>query len=742
MIRILRRLLLCATAALPLVAAGSAAWESNSYSDFVKGRFTGISLTRDGRLTLAPKLEPVFSSGEAGVWATAAAPDGTVYLGTGHRGRVYRIRPDGKSDVFWNAPQPEVFALALDAQGILYAGTSPNGRVWRIANGQAKEYFNPGTAYIWALAVAPDGAVFAATGDNGKIFRITGENQGEVWYETGQSHVTSLAFDSNKRLLAGTEPNGIVYRIDAKDRAFVLYDSSLPEIRSIAPAPDGSIYVAALGGSVTKKQAEGAIAAPAPGVPAGVVTTSITVTSDSSTAQQGALDIKPKPAEAKPQPAATVGQNVYEMPGVERTAIYRIFPDNTAETLWTSKEENVFDIALRGDDVIFATDQRGRIYRLSKDLKATLLVETAESETTRLAPSGKSLLASTSNLGKLFRLDGGVQPSGTYESPVHDAGNIARWGRLDWHGETGAGQFVFRTRSGNSARPDKTWSEWSTPTGGARAAIASPNARYIQWQVELKAASTGAAPMLDGVSLTYQPQNTRPTVRAITVMPQWTALPGKTGTATTASYSITVTDSGSDATPTSAGTPTQSIERSGHPQLLISWQADDPDADKLIYSLFYRGEDEREWKLLKDNLTENTHLQDAEVFADGRYFFRVVASDRLSNSPSAARESELVSPPVLIDQTPPRVTLSAPRRTGTAVEITITAEDTASPLRRAEYSLDAAAWRILEADDGITDSPSETFTLRLPNVAPGEHTVVVRVLDAAGNPGLAKTVLR
>lgn len=741
----LRLLLAGALLAAPAQPAGSSAWESNSYADFVKGRFTGVSLTRDGRLTLAPRLDQIFASGEAGVWSAVAAPDGAIYLGTGHRGRVYRLRPNQQPEVYWNAPHPEVFALALDSKGVLYAATSPNGRVWRIEDGKAKEYFNPNSPYIWALAFAPSGELYAATGDQGKIYRITGENQGEIWYETGQTHVTSLAFDLNKRLLAGTEPNGILYRVEAKNRAFVLYDSSLPEIRSIVPAPDGSLYVAALGGSVAQKQAAGAAAAPAPGSPAGMVTTTITVTADDAAKTQGGVEIKPPAAAAKPPEAGAAlpaAPSVYEMPGVERTAIYHVFPDNTAETLWSSKEENVFDIALRNGEIVFSTDQRGRIYRLAADLKATLLVETKESETTRLIPSGPALLAATANLGKLFRLDGAPQLAGSYESPVHDAGNIARWGRLDWLGETNQGEFVFKTRSGNSARPDRTWSEWAPPAQGET--ISSPNARYIQWQVELKAKQGRPAPLLDSVGITYQPQNTRPAVRSISVTPQWTALPGKTvaGAPATAAYSITVTDSGDAAAATSAGTPTQAVERSGHPQIVISWQADDPDSDKLVYGVYFRGEDERVWKPLKENLTENTLLQDAEVFADGRYFFRVVASDRLSNAPSAARESELVSPPVLIDQTPPRVTLSAPIRSGQDTEIVVAAVDAASPLRRAEYSLDASSWKLLDADDGITDSRAEKFTLKLRGLSTGEHTVVVRVLDAAGNPGLAKTVLR
>ena len=46
----------------------------------------------------------------------------------------------------------------------------------------------------------------------------------------------------------------------------------------------------------------------------------------------------------------------------------------------------------------------------------------------------------------------------------------------------------------------------------------------------------------------------------------------------------------------------------------------------------------REWKLLRANISENTYLLDADVFADGRYFFKVIASDRPSNPADQARQ--------------------------------------------------------------------------------------------------------
>ena len=167
--------------------------------------------------------------------------------------------------------------------------------------------------------------------------------------------------------------------------------------------------------------------------------------------------------------------------------------------------------------------------------------------------------------------------------------------------------------------------------------------------------------MLDSVSIAYLPQNTPPVVRTILVSVQQQNL-AKSTTATTAAssntaYSITVTDTGDSST--AAGTPSLTLSRATGQQLSITWQADDPDGDRLLYSLYFRGDDETQWKLLRGDITENTYQLDGDVFADGRYFFRVTASDRLANTAESAREAELVSAPVVIDNTPPLVSASA-----------------------------------------------------------------------------------
>ncbi len=748
--RLVSTLFILGSCVSALRAATTTTWEMSSYQDFIKGRFNGISLDRDGRLTLAPKLDSVFESGQAIIWSVAKAPDGSIYAGTGHRGRLYRIAPDGTSTLVWTSDQPEIFSVAVDAWGTVYAATSPDGRIYRIDAGKAVEVFNPKSKYIWSLAFANDGTLYAGTGAPANVYAIGKTGNGEPYYSTGQSHVTSLAIDSQGRVLAGTEPNGIIYRITAKDKAFVLYDANLPEIRSIKPMPDGTVYAAALGGALSNRTgASTPYSTSITGITVTAPATSITVTDT----QANPPDVKPKPdarataSQVASQQTVTAVTPAVEIAGVEKSAIYKINPDNTVETLWSSKDENIYDLVLRPNgDILFGTDVQARIYKLTQDRKPSLMVQTNEGEATRLLASGDSILAATGETGKLFRvtLPGAAQQtavSGTYESPVHDANTVARWGRISWRQR--GGKVSFQTRTGNSSRPDPTWSDWSAPTGDLKnSLIGSPNARYIQWRAEL----SGPNAAVENVTVAYLPQNNPPVVRSISVLTLATSgtssqSQSKPSTSSTSAYTVTVTDTG-EAAAASSGTPTLSISRNQGSQIQVSWQADDPDGDRLAYSLWFRGEDEQSWKIIRGNLSENSFLIDADVLADGRYYFRVIATDRPSNPLNQAKEAELVSSPVLIDNTPPVVTLSPARRSNAHVEVDVDAVDATSPLRRCEYSLDAGPWTPIEAADGVTDSPREQFHIVIENLRPGEHLIVVRVYDTANNAGLAKVIVR
>ena len=745
---------------LLLQAASTKVWEISEFKDFAPGKFENLSLTYDGRLTLGPSIEPLYTSDQPVIWDTAVAPDGSIFVATGHQGHLYKIDSKGEGGLFWDAAEIEIFSIAIAPNGDIYAGTSPKGKIYRITpKGEASEFFNPQETYIWSLEFAPSKAgnnrskfggpeaLFAGTGENGKIYRVDPSGQGEVYFDTEQRHVMSLAFDPQGRLLAGTDPNGILYRVDEKGKAFALYDSDLPEVRALQVAPNGDIYAAAMGGGLSETPQA------VPSAVTSLGSSAVTTITVNATAEENPEpgDFQKSPgagAQSRPTPVVTISQPVVSYGGIEKAALLRVRPGVAVEKLWSSQEENILALSLRNAselEVLFATDGAGRIYRLEEERRVSLVAQAEQDQITRLAAAPSGLLLSTAHSGKLYRL-GNTPQHGSYQTGVYDSGGVSQWGRLSWRGAKPSGTGVkFQVRTGNSGRPDATWSDWSKsldPEAGADGeAIPSPSARYIQWRVELS--GSGNEPVtLDKVGITYLPQNGPPVVHSVDV--STSAAKESTGSSSSsasssdaASYSITVSASGNVASPAS-GSETQALGGGGRQMLSISWQAEDPDGDPLTAAVYFRGEDETAWKLLKEDVRESKLDIDSDALADGTYRFRVAVSDRRANPPSVAESVNRVSRAILVDHTPPRVQAMAVEGRQSA---RFEASDDASLLQQAEYSLDAAAWQPVYPDDGILDSRSESFTIRLADLPPGEHLITLRVRDRSGNAGLGKAVI-
>src|SRR5256714_12661150 len=247
-----------------LVAIGGqpTVWEITSRTELLKGEARGVSITDNGMITLAPRLDQVFNTEQPYIWSTAIDAAGNVYLGTGHDGKLFKVTSDGKGALLYKAAELDVTALAVAKDGAIFAATSPDGRVYRVtSDGKADVYFEPGAKYIWSLAMLPDGSLAVGTGDKGKLYRVRAAGakpESSLLINTNQTHVMSLAVTKQGELIAGTDPGGLVLRISTDGKAFGLYDASLREIHSLAVAGDGSIYALALSDAASTARAQGA----------------------------------------------------------------------------------------------------------------------------------------------------------------------------------------------------------------------------------------------------------------------------------------------------------------------------------------------------------------------------------------------------------------------------------------------------------------------------------------------------
>ena len=163
-------------------------------------------------------------------------------------------------------------------------------------------------------------------------------------------------------------------------------------------------------------------------------------------------------------------------------------------------------------------------------------------------------------------------------------------------------------------------------------------------------------------------------------------------------------------------------------------------------AIYYRGENEHEWKLLKDKLDQKFYSWDTTTLPDGAYYLKIVATDAPSNPPAAALKTERESERFEVDNTPPvieRLEATSPRHVAAtpapSIVAKFTAHDSASSIDRAQYSLDGGDWTLLAPAGNVSDAPSENYEFTLGSLAPGEHTIAVRAYDRFENVGSAKT---
>lgn len=715
-------------------AGGPVVWETDSRSELLGGESHGVSVTDTGTLMLAPRFTQLFNTEQAYVWSSAADEAGNVYLGTGHDGKIFRVSADGKGSLLYDAQELDVTALVVGRDGALYAGTSPDGKVYRITpDGKADVYFDPPDKYIWSLAFLGDGSLAVGTGDTGKLYRVSSAGakpEASLLIDTNETHIISLAVDRQGNLIAGTDPGGLVLRVSTDGKAFALYDSPLREIHSLSVAPDGSIYALALSDAATGPRASSSTAQSSQSVSAssagGTVTGTVTVT-DESGAQVATAGVQPQ----------TRSRNELQN---ARSAVFRISPDGGADVLWSSTTVTAFSVAAspRGSGVLVGTSDKGRIYSVTDDGRDTLLIQSSEDQISTLVVRGRDVFAASSNQGKLFRFGADALAEGTYESPVRDAKFVATWGRIWWRGR---GQVELQTRSGNTEKPDKTWSDWSTPyRDPSGVAVASPHARFVQWRAVLRTGAQGGDASVEDVSLAYLPRNVAPEVTQIQVLPIGIALLP----AVQIPVDPNVEASGLD--PSLLGPQVQIPPRRMFQRGAVSlqWQAEDRNGDQLEYSVYYRPVGDNTFHLLKEHLRDNFYSTDGATLGDGRYVFKVVASDAPENSLGQALTGERVSEPVDVDSTPPVVKpVGEPQVTADGhARVRFTVDDASGMIRRADVSLDSGEWHAIFPEDGIADSPHETYSVELPLTSAGEHTISLRAIDGSGNVGSARVVVR
>jgi hypothetical protein len=722
---------IAATSSL-LFAEGTRTWEQSKYEEFVKGTPHGVAISSGGYLELAPEFKLLASTPSSAVWATAVGPDGQVYAATGAPARVYRVAAGAPPVAIFQPQELQVQALVVDKNGVLYAATNPDGKVYKLEKGSAaggasladdhnsrkksgtnsaastgewksSVFFDPETKYIWALAFDKDGTLYVATGDHGEIFRVATNGEHSLFFKSDEPHIRAMAFDAQGNLIAGSDGSGLIYRISPKGDGFVLYSAPKREITSLTLDDAGNIYVAAAG----EKRSGGN---------AGAVTVVVPKdTQNLGTPGPGVAATDP------PDSTVTVNSSGSSVPG--GSEIYRIALDGSPLRLWSSKDDLAYALAFDAKAHLLAgTGNQGEIFEIRKRDDYAELIKAGANQVTAFAkaPSG-ALYASTSNLGKVFILSEAPDAEGSYESDVFDAHGFSKWGRAEFRGR---GNVELFARSGNVDNPDRNWSVWKKVDLEKDSMLTVPAARFAQWKAILHPGAT--PPRVDSVTLNYLTKNVAPEFDDVSV---------NVGTR----YQTPPRPANLEPSQRFDPQPNSVRDRQS---IGVKWNVHDENDDQMVYSVYYRGDGQSRWLLLKDNISEKFYSFDASLLPDGGYTIKLAASDGPSHSPQDALRSERESDRFEVDTTPPQIEDLKASVQGNSVRVQFRAVDGFSPIKRAEYSVDAGEWHFVEPVGQLSDAKAESYDVSVPLTNEGaEHVVVVRAYDRFENMNAAKTVV-
>jgi hypothetical protein len=771
---------------LPVLAVQTSHWTHNTEADFHKGTMHNVVATNLGDVKLSRAVKTILEEDAkvSAVYAMVEAADGTIYAATGPHGVLLKVKDNKASPVVEFDDNSSIFALLIDMKGSLVVGVSgEKGKVYRVDQPGAQgskpvEIFaDDEVQYIWGLQATPDGNLYIATGPNGKLFELNVAGKKSVIMSSDESNLLSLLSDGKDTLYVGTDPNGLVYRVNRKNKeVFVLFDAPESEISCLALDRKGNLYVG------TAEAAEPAVRVPTiqipeksgrpegtggvplpstppelpkppvkpepnPGEPEPIPKASAFTTRETIAilSMNHRIDFlldnpslpnpnrpgdkpKPGPATAPAQGATATPNTTMEaepvaMPKPQGNAIYRIDPDGFVTEIFR-QPVLVMSMLEKNGSLLVGTGSDGLIYEVNPATEETVVLAKVEPKQvlSLLASRDGRVLLGLANVGGIEAMDSGFATQGTLTSPVLDATQISRFGKVRLHGSLPAEtSLTLATRSGNVQDPSKAgWSPWSEEIPAVEfVAVPSPSARFMQYRLTLTSKDAASTPLVNEVDVAYQMPNLAPVIKSVKV--------GAGSTPAAALIAAVTAAAAPNTTPTAPATDANRIQT-------ISWEAEDANGDTLQYSLYFRSGSKAPWILLKDKLTDTHFDWDTRSVADGRYEVRVIASDAASNPPGTGKTATRVSSPVVIDNTPPVMGDVKSKVAGSEVTVSAKAVDRTSIVAAVEYAVDSSTdWQLVLPSNKIFDSPEETVNFTVRGLSAGAHQITLRATDGKGN---------
>jgi hypothetical protein len=589
-----------------------------------------------------------------------------------------------------------IFAMAADVSGQLLAAVSGKEcKLLRLRPGGFETVYEPNDAkYIFAVTLDKKGNIYLGTGPKGKVFMLDpfGKNP-QLVYQARDKNILSLAVDDKGFVYAGSDERGLVYKIDVKKKsASILYDSEQQEIPAMILTANGDIYAAGTSAKVVAAQERFASLPPLGGRP------EVKAEKSEGADNIRVLQIANTKKEAEESRPARPAPSVREGRGQGISYIYKI--DEAGYSSEEFSESAVFFcLAQQEGKILLGSGNEAQLFSIDPQSQQQAIVyeDKQSTQITAIAATDKDIYIGTANPAKLIRLKNTFADEGIYNSDLVDAGQPARWGKLQIEADIPAGCKVnVAARSGNVKDVnDPTFSMWSKPVEITDPVqLDCPVGRFCQFKLILRSSDGLKSPVVREVSLASSIPNLAPVVEVVNVG----KVAGKEGI------------------------------------YKIDYKTKDENDDKLIYKIDFRKVGRTSWIEIKNEVETPSFEWDSKTVEDGRYEIRVTASDERSNTAETRLTDSRVSDPVVVDNTAPSIEKADIKVAGDKITMKLSIVDLLSVIGHVQYTVDSNSdWIGTLPDDLVYDTTKEDFTIIIEKQKAGDHVIAIKVSDDVGN---------
>ena len=156
-------------------------------------------------------------------------------------GAIFRILPDGSSDLIWESREDTPYDIAFEPNGGLLVATGNKGKIYELAGDpfQPTLVTRANAEQVTTLVAGRDGRMVFATSNPGKIFRLSNERAGRGTYTSDVRDATTVAAWGALKWQAAT-PAGTKVELSTRSGNTRTPDETWSDWSTAYSTPEGS----------------------------------------------------------------------------------------------------------------------------------------------------------------------------------------------------------------------------------------------------------------------------------------------------------------------------------------------------------------------------------------------------------------------------------------------------------------------------------------------------------------------